>query len=225
MDTPDRNLIRIGLTLSNKRISALSASPYITEHEIWLKKAYFDLYIQEIKNRNAKPVIGEKEKKLLSHTFNWCISSKEFNGDLHKGLYLASKQGFGKDIILATIVKFFAMFDYSIKEISFPKFNIDWYELGEYHFVCPIKINDVSEAGKMKRERESIPFLEFLDHREQINNRRGILVSSNYTPEALQNILEADRPVKRLLERIKECFNIIVITEAESKRIINKIEI
>lgn len=217
--------LRNKVVLSNKAISAIKPTILSDEEVKWLKRAYFGFYTETIKSRGGTPVTSDKELKILSHTFNWCICSPEFNGDLQKGLYIASQQGWGKDIILTTIIKFYNFFERHFKELSFHEFNSQWFELGEKYFSGPVKINDINENGKMKRERESIPFLEFLDFREQNNLRRGLIVSTNYTPEALQAVLEADRLVKRLNERIKECFNIILIRDATSKRVINKIEI
>ena len=184
-----------------------------------LTRMFFNMWKDNISSRTDSIILGAKEKELLRYCFDWCICSPDFKGDLRKGLYIASKQGFGKDAVLNTIVQFYNYFIFNIREYTYPDFCTKWFESEPYRFNTPLKITDIYDNGKMKREKESIPFLELLDFREQVGNMRGLLVSSNYRPEALQELLEPDKVVKRLHERVKECFNIIVIEGTESKRI------
>lgn len=188
-----------------------------------LKFIFFDIYTSIIRSRGQSPLINEKEKKILLYLFNWTISSPDFDGDLQKGLYLASAQGFGKDIFLSTVNQFLAIFNIYFKRFTQDVFIMNWFEKIPAYFNGSIMINDIDECGRVKRERESIPFLELLNYREQSNNRRGLIVSTNYKPKILQDTLEKGRPVQKLEQRIIECFNIIMIEKAESKRIENKI--
>lgn len=190
-----------------------------------MKWLFAKMYSDIINERGSKIIVGDKERSVLAYIFDWMICSASFSGDVKKGLYLMCGQGFGKDVFLKAITNFFEYFGKYFKDYTFHNFNIDWYEKGQVFFNMPIKINDISEKGRVKRERESIPFLEFLDYREQINNRRGIIVSSNFGAKKLQDTLEFDSTNPRLLERIKEVFNIVVIEDVESKRIENKITI
>lgn len=209
--------------IASKRLSDIKWCNYSDEELMFLKRLFWASFKSVLSDRGRKPELKEKDVALFDYIFKWCIMSKEFSGDLQKGIYIASGQGFGKDVILTTIVIFFREFEKSIKEYTYTDFCTDWFVKSSVAFRCPMKINDIKETGRMKRERTSIPFLEFLDYREQINLRRGLLVSSNLTPPELQNLMEFDQPIKRLEERIKECFNIILIKDAESKRISNQI--
>ena len=188
-----------------------------------MKWLFANMYSDIVAERGSKLAIGYKEKAILAYIFDWMVCSATFEGDVKKGLYLMCAQGFGKDVFLKAIISFFNYFGKSIKDCTFQSFNTEWYEKGQVYFNCPIKINDISEKGRIKRERESIPFLEFLDYREQINNRRGIIVSTNFGPKKLQDALEFESQNPRLYERIKEVFNIVVIEDVESKRIENKV--
>lgn len=190
-----------------------------------LAKKFADIYNKNVLERTDNIKVTQKERDVLNHCFMWCICSPNFKGDLIKGIYLASNQGFGKDIILKTIVDFYAYFEFIFEEYTFPDFCNRWFENDPYKFKSPIKINDIKGVRKMKREKESIPFLELLDFREQLNNRRSLLVSSNVLPADLQDQLESGEELQRLEERIKECFNVIIVEGVESKRIENKITI
>ncbi len=190
-----------------------------------LKKHFFSIYEETIRERGRTPQVTPKEKKILLHLFCWAICSPEFDGDLQKGLYLASGQGFGKDILITTITRFLADFERKFKRFTYDKFMEDWFEKVPAYFNGPIAINDIDDYGKIKKHRESIPFLELLNYREQTNNRRGLIVSTNYKPEVLQKALEKGRTVQKLEQRIIECFNIVMITNAQSKRKKNEIEI
>ena len=217
--------LRNRLFLGSLNFSVYKCTEWTPEEEKALKIVFWGHYKAILEERGSDMKINEKESKILAQVFYWCIGSAKFAGDLKKGIYLVSRQGFGKDVILSTIVRFFETFRKHFREYRFSEFNMSWYEKGDLFFNCPVKINDVSGNGKVKRERESIPFLEFLDYREQINNRRSILVSSNLLPAALQAELEEGKNIKRLEERIKECFNVFKIMDAESKRVENIIEI
>jgi hypothetical protein len=183
------------------------------------KNLFFNFWKAEILKRTDKIELGDKEKELLKYCYEWAICSPDFKGDLRKGLYIASKQGFGKDAMVRTIIEFYNYFIFSIRHYTYVDFCSQWFELSSERFNSPIYISDIYPNGKMKREKESIPFLEFLDHRDQLGNTRGLLITSNYTPKALQEELEKDKLVKRLYERVKECFNVVIIEGAESKRI------
>jgi len=199
---------------------------YFEETEIKMMKWLFaSIYSNIISDRGSKLVINDKERHILAIIFDWMICSDTFQGDVKKGIYLMSSQGFGKDIILKSVIKFFAYFEKYFKEYTFREFNSEWFEKNENCFLMPIKINDIDGTGKIKRERSSIPFLEFLDFREQINSRRGIIISTNFGAKKLQDTLEFDSQNPRLYERIKEVFNIIIIDKSESKRVENKIVI
>lgn len=201
---------------------------YTSPQDVWqddilllAKKFFFKLYKKNVQERNMQLIIGDQEKKTLKYCFEWAACVPTFEGDLNKGLMLVSHQGFGKDVILKTIIQFYKYFMYNIREYTYHDFCDKWFNNSPDMFKSPIKINDITENGRMKREKESIPFLEFLDYREQNYLMRGLLVSSNYTPEALQEVLESDKLVKRLHERIKECFNVLIISNKESKRVEN----
>lgn len=206
------------LFLASLRYDVSKPISFTSEEELFLKRLFWYLYRGILASRGSVLEISEKETFVLSQIFLWCIGSIKFKGDIKKGLWICSKQGFGKDVILSTIVLFFRCFDKEIKELSFSGFNMEWYEKVDAYFRMPIKINDVHGDGRIKRERESIPILEFLDFREQTNNRRGILISSNYLPLALQAELEAGKNIQRLEQRIIGCCNVIVIKDAVSKR-------
>lgn len=201
------------------------AFSYTPDEEKQLKIGFWNIYKAILAERGSSLVIGEKEAEVLGQSFYWCIGSHKFKGDLKKGIWICSRQGFGKDVLLTTIVAFFTFFDKHFQEYTFQAFNKEWFEKGDVFFRSPIKINDVSGDGRIKRERESIPILEFLDFREQINNRRGIIISSNYLPEAIQEELEPDKSNPRLKERIIECCNVIAVKNAESKRVESKITV
>lgn len=190
-----------------------------------LKSIFWSGYKQILTERGSIVKMGSKEINILKYVFDWMICSPNFKGDLHKGLYIASNQGFGKDILLNSIVMFFKKFEITFKQFTFHKFCKQWFGKDQMYFLGAIKINDITGIGKMKRERVAYPFTEFLDYREQINNRRSIIVSTNFTPSALQSSMESELAIKRLEERIKECFNIVIIKNAKSKRIENKKEI
>ena len=219
------NIIRPHLYLNVKNRIDNPTNDFSEEIIQLLKNEFWSMYQEEVKNRGREVIAGEKELKVFSHIFQWIICDTKFKGDVQKGLYLVSKQGFGKDIILRTVVEFFNKFHYNIREYTNTAFCKEWFDKNETYFKAPIKINDIKEDGRFKRERISIPFLEFLDFREQNNTRRGIIVSSNFLPEALQEELENDKQQKRIYERIKEVFNIIHIKNASSKRIETKIVI
>ena len=190
-----------------------------------LKRYFFEIYSSVIKERGADLLVTDKERKVLSHLFNWAICSPDFKGDLQKGLYLASGQGFGKDVLITTIIRFLAEFDFNFRRFTHDDFLMNWFEKVPAFFNGLIAINDIDEYGKLKKHREAIPFLELLNYREQINSRRGLIVSTNYKPDILQKALEHDRPVKKLEQRIIECFNIVMILNADSKRRESKIEL
>lgn len=195
-----------------------------TSLNLW--KQFYLTYGKVIEDRGSLIIITDKEHKIMKHLFYWCISSPKFNGDLRKGIYLAAAQGFGKDVLLKTIVEFFMFFNKSVREYSFNEFNMAWYSKQPYFFNGPIKINDLTENAKVHKERLSFPIVEFLDHREITNNRRGLLVSSNFAPKILQDKIEYDSPNPRLNERAKECFNIVLIQGSNfSKRIESKVEL
>lgn len=187
-----------------------------------LKGIFWDCYTKNIESRGAIVKISDKDKNVLNHVFHWAICDPSFEGDLQKGLYLVSRQGYGKDILLRAIVDFFMFFHMRFKEYTHTNFCKEWFNKGEHSFKSPIKINDIKEDGKMKREREAMPFLELMDFREQMNLRRGMIVSSNLLPMALQQELEPNKEQQRTYERIKECFNIVHIKGAGSKRKENK---
>lgn len=214
--------IKNKLYLNSRTRSNSLINTFTSEQEKWLKYNFLRLYGQIIKQRGKRDVVfNEKEEKVMDSIFLWMIGSPKFNGDLMKGIYLVSGQGFGKDIILSAVVAFFANFQKHIKEFTFDQFNKLWFEKGGHMLSMPIKINDINEKGIMKRERTAIPFLELMDTREQFGNRRGLLVSSNYGPERVQQFIEKDSPNPRVFERAKECFNILKVTETKSKRIEN----
>jgi predicted ATPase len=215
--------LRDRVFLSHKKLSSIKWCNYTPEEVSALKRLFWASYSKSVSTRNRDIILEEKDKAVLNHVFNWCIMSKDFNGDLHKGLYVAAGQGFGKDVLLSAVVDFFAQFDKTITEYIYSNFCNEWFTKSNELFRRPIKINDIKESGKMKRERTSLPFLEFLDFREQLNLRRGLLVSSNLTPSELQDLMEYDQPLKRLEERIKECFNVILIKNTKSKRVSNQI--
>lgn len=214
---------RLYLNAKNRKDSMFNNFDIETEN--YMGRIFMSKYNHILTSRGSRSILGEKEKKIIKHVFLWCVGSEDFQGDLRKGLYLASKQGFGKDILLSAIVEFFFHFDYQVSEYTYGSFCKFWFNNDDSSFNHPVKINDISEYGKMKRERESIPFLELMDYREQTNNRRGMLVSSNFTPKYIQEVLEKDKEQKRIYERVKECFNVVIIKDAKSKRIENKVEI
>lgn len=218
MDEKTKKIVRLHLYLNPENRLDKPANVFPDEILIQLKRIFFEIYKKEVFARGQTLIVGEKETTVLKTVFDWCICSKEFYGDHQKGIYLVSRQGFGKDIILRTIVEFYKYFGLNFREYTNTQFCKEWFELNQYHFTSPLKINDIKEDGQFKRERTSIPFLELLDYREQINLRRGLIVSSNFLPEALQEELENGKIQKRLLERIKECFNIIHIKDAITKR-------
>lgn len=191
---------------------------------VTLKHNFMDIYKSVILERGQIPTITEKELRIIRCTFNWAISSPDFEGDLQKGIYLASAQGFGKDVLMTTIIRFLAQFEMSFKRSTYDDFMMSWFEKVPAYFNGLIAINDIDEYGKIKRERESIPFLELLNYREQINNRKGLIVSTNLLPIDLQKQLEKGRIVQKLEQRIIECFNILKIEKAESKRRESRIE-
>jgi hypothetical protein len=205
--------------LSNKYRIHLPANSFPDDILKALKKLFFEMWKDNIIKRTSNIIVGEKEKEFLKYCFEWTICSPDFKGDLKKGLFIASKQGFGKDVMLNTIQQFYEFFLYKFKSYSYFDFCKVWFDNDSYMFNSPVIIKDVYDNGKMKREKESIPFLEFLDYREQTSNRRSILASSNFTPEALQELLESDKQEKRLKQRIIECCNIVLIKDAESKRV------
>jgi len=218
-----KNIVKSHLYLNaNLRID-FPANNFPEEIIKELKWLFWNIYEKEITTRGMEIINTDKEKAILQFIFDWMICRKGFAGDVQKGLYLVSKQGFGKDIILRAIVEFFKIFDLNFSEYTNTGFCQGWFNNHESLFASPIKINDIKEDSRYKRERESIPFLEFLDYREQINLRRGIIVSSNFLPEALQEELEVNKNQKRIFERVKECFNIIHIKGVISKRIENKL--
>jgi hypothetical protein len=218
-------VVRQHIYLNSKFRYATPANEFPEDLIKSMKLYFWELYKANVLKRNSKVETGEQEIELLKHTFEWTICSPDFKGNLSKGLMLISNQGFGKDIILNTIVQFYEYFMYNIKEYTYHEFCDNWFNNSPEMFKMPIKINDISEYGRMKREKESVPFLEFLDYREQNFLMRGVIVSSNYKPEVLQEILEDGKVVKRLHERIKECFNIVLINNKDSKRIENLIKI
>lgn len=211
------------LYLSTKFRYLEPANEFTKDYIKSLKQIFFSYYKKNVLSRSDQLIMTQKEKDILNTIFEWSICSTNFKGDLQKGLYLAGGQGYGKDILLKTISDFYGYFDYIFTDYTYPGFCTKWFENENYKFREPIRINDITGNGKMKREKESIPFLELLDYREQSNMRRGLLVSSNLSPKLLQDELEIDRREKRLVERIKECFNVIIITNSESKRVENKI--
>ncbi len=212
------------LYLNSRNLERNPINKFSDDEIKYMKRVFFNIYKSILADRGVKSLIfGPKEARISNNLFNWCISSPEFEGDLKKGVWLSSAQGFGKDIFLKTIVLFFRMFNKGFIEFSFSEFNKQWYEKSPYYFNRPVKINDIDERGYIKRERYSIPILEFMDHREQINNRRSIIVSSNYTPAYIQKVLEPDSDNQKILERAKECFNLIVVKDAESKRTSNNL--
>ena len=211
--------IRKTLYLNNRYRLHLPANDYPPGITKKMKTLFFNIWKSHIMKRTSNLILQDKEKAFLDYCYKWSVCDPNFKGDVNKGLYIASKQGFGKDVMLKTISYFFEYFLYTFKRYTYFDFCDEWFNNDSYMFNSPTIITDVYDNGKMKREKESIPFLEFLDYREQTDNRRGIVVSTNYTPDALQELLEPDRQVKRLKERIKECFNIILIKDADSKRI------
>jgi hypothetical protein len=213
--------IRKGIYLASKYRYTDHDNCFTKEAENELKKLFWKLYKDNVLTRAKEVIVTDKEKAALKFAFDWSICSPDFEGDLDKGLYVASNQGFGKDVLLKTVVDFYAFFEYQFSEYTYPDFCMKWFENDPYKFNAPIRINDIYDNGKIKREKESIPFLELLDYREQHNNRRSIIVSTNYTPEILQELLESEKANKRLYERIKECFNVLLIKDVDSKRIYN----
>jgi hypothetical protein len=193
-------------------------SNFNKEEAYYLKKLFAFIHKSLVLERSKEYKLSNNDKTLLLSVFNWSILSPDFKGDLQKGLWLCSPQGVGKDLILKTIVAFYAEFGKKIREFTFSEFNKKWFNLNPEYFKMPIKINDVNEMGMIKLDRTSFPIVEFLDYREINNNRRGLLVSSNFTPKILQNKLEKNLNNPRLEERAKECFNVIVLSDSKSKR-------
>lgn len=218
-----KGYIRGWIYLSSKLRYNDPANNFPKDVVLKLGKYFAQIYNNNITIRGCNIVVEKKDKDTLNHIFQWCICSPAFKGDLSKGIYLAANQGYGKDVILKTIVDFYSFFEYKFTDYTFPNFCTKWFESDPYIFNSPIRINDIKGMRKMKREKESIPFLELLDYREQTNNRRSLLVSTNLDPTKLSEELESDEDLPRLEERIKECFNIIIISGATSKRIENKV--
>lgn len=225
MDSRIKNIVKSHLYLNPKLRISSPANKFPEDIIKELKQIFWDKYKDEVKARGRLPVGDDKLISTLKYVFEWMICDPNFKGDVQKGLYLVSRQGFGKDVILRSIVEFFKEFGLNIVEYTNTSFCKEWFDKNESYFKAPIKINDIKEDGRFKRERISIPFLEFMDFREQNNTRRGIIVSSNFLPEALQEELEYDKQQKRIFERIKECFNIVHIKGVNSKRIEVKVEI
>lgn len=225
MTEQEKKAISAKLYLNCKNRTENQYNEFSKEELKLMKWLFASIYMSIVNSRGAKFAVSDKEKAVLAHIFDWMVCLPTFEGDLKKGLYLMSSQGFGKDVFLRAIVRFFEYFGKMFKEYTFHDFNHDWFDKGEFFFKMPIKINDINETGRIKRERSSIPFLEFLDYREQVDNRRGIIVSTNFGAKRLQDALEFDSQNPRLYERIKEVFNIIVIGDSESKRVENKITI
>ena len=192
-----------------------------------LKSIFWAKYKERVAQRGRVLELSDQITGTLKNVFQWAICDPEWEGDFHKGILLASRQGFGKDVILKSLVDFFRYFDIEFKRFTYDDFGTQWYEKYKLNFLGGIMINDIRGNGKIKRERESIPFLEFLDYRDQINSRRGLIASTNMTIEQIQNENEQHIPedFRRLSERIKECYNVIKIIGAESKRHENEINI
>lgn len=208
-----RSQLRLKLDNRDKLYSEL------TENDVLqLKRLFAYIHRSLVLQRSSNYHLSKHDKELLLSVFNWSILSSDFKGDLQKGLWICSSQGVGKDIVLKTIVAFYAEFGRKIREFTFSEFNKKWFNLNPEYFKMPIKINDVNEVGMIKLDRTSYPIVEFLDYREINNNRRGLLVSSNFTPKSLQDKLEKNLYNPRLNERAKECFNVIVLSDTESKR-------
>lgn len=208
-----RSQLRLKLDNRDKLYSEL------TENDVLqLKRLFAYIHRSLVLQRSSNYHLSKHDKELLLSVFNWSILSSDFKGDLQKGLWICSSQGVGKDIVLKTIVAFYAEFGRKIREFTFSEFNKKWFNLNPEYFKMPIKINDVNEVGMIKLDRTSYPIVEFLDYREINNNRRGLLVSSNFTPKSLQDKLEKNLDNPRLNERAKECFNVIVLSDTESKR-------
>jgi hypothetical protein len=191
-----------------------------------MKLQFWNIYKEIIKSRRSQLKVTEVESAVLKYCFYWIICHPDFTGDPHKGLWIASRQGFGKDIILSTIVKFLKLYstdfnNLAFKEYTYDRFCQEWFVRVPEYFLSPIMINDIDEHGRIKKDRESTPLIEFLNYRERKNLRRSLLVSTNFELDVLQQSLEFDRPVQKLKERVIECFNIINITKQNSKRVSN----
>jgi hypothetical protein len=227
IDLELQELVNNHIYLNAKYRYASPANKWPDDIYLYLKKHFWQIYKTNVFKRLNKKVgvMGQKEIDVLKYCFQWTICDPNFNGDLSKGLMLVSKQGFGKDILLNTIVDFYSEYNFKLRESTYFDFATEWFNSSPSMFKMPLKISDVYPIPKMKREKESMPFLELLDYREQNFLMRGLLVSTNYKPEVLQEIMEKEQVEKRLHERIKACFNVVLITGTESKREDNTVKI
>ena len=124
-----------------------------------VKTRLFDLYRANLSRRGVRNVkFTPKEQNLMRFLFEWLIMDENFKGDLNKGIYIASGQGFGKDIMADTFYQYLQECGKHCIDMTFSQFNDRWYNGIPQQFNGFLKINDVNEYGFMKRERESIPF-------------------------------------------------------------------
>ena len=84
-------LIRSKIYLNTKLRGTNLYSDFKPEVIKDLKNLFFNIWKQHILQRTSELIVTEKEKDFLNYCFNWSICSKEFKGDLRKGLFMASK--------------------------------------------------------------------------------------------------------------------------------------
>ena len=165
-------------------------------------------------NPNARFEIDKTNAESLKQIYLYMTGNKDFNGDLHKGLFLIGNFGVGKTTILKTLA---AIFDIINKRKMIFLSSLQLHEIIKENGVeiiakSPMIIDEIGRENEVVKDygTEIRPIVELLTAR--YNNNAYTFATSNYNLDSLKK-----KYGQYITDRMVEMFNFIELT-GETRR-------